>query len=148
MRMNLDVKSIGKYISILYRQAQSYITHQLRPYNIGSGQYIFLLALYRQDGINQEELTRELLIDKATTARALSKLEQEGYVKRERDPVDKRAYRVFITGKARKVRPIIYQTVRDWSDLLCADLNDEEKVVLDAILKKMVNSAKFHLQQQ
>jgi|SRR5690554_576849 len=145
--MTSDFKSIGKYISILYRQAQSYISHQLRPYNIGSGQYTFLLALYRQDGINQEELSQELLIDKATTARALLKLEEEGYVKRERDPVDKRAYRVFITKKAGKVKPVIYQTIRTWSDLLENELNEEEKAVLGTILEKMVNSAKLHLQK-
>lgn len=145
--MNKDVKSIGKYISILYRQAQSYITHQLRPYNIGSGQYIFLLALYEHDGINQEELSKELMIDKATTARALYKLEKSGYVLRETDPEDRRAYHVFITDKARELKPIIYRTVRAWSDLLGADLSEEEKISLGVILKKMVNSAMFYLEK-
>jgi DNA-binding MarR family transcriptional regulator len=136
---------IGKYLSILYRQAQSYITHHLKPYNIGGGQYIFLLALYRHDGISQEELSQELLIDKATTARALSKLEQAGYVRRSRDPEDKRAYRIFLTDRAREVKPVIYRTVQAWNSLLGADLNEEEKARIGVILQKMVDRTRLYL---
>lgn len=143
--MTKESESIGKYISILYRQAQSYITHHLKSYNIGSGQYIFLLALYRHDGINQEELSQELLIDKATTARALSKLEKAGYVTRSRDPEDKRAYRIFLTDRAWEVKPVICRTVQAWSSLLGADLSEEEKIHIGVILKKMVNNTRLYL---
>ena len=41
---------------------------------------MFLLELYKKDGKNQEELSEKLNIDKGTTARAIKKLEEEGFL--------------------------------------------------------------------
>lgn len=142
-----NAKSAGKYISVLYRQAQVYISDRMKPYNIGSGQYSFLLALYRNDGISQEELSNQLMIDKGTTARAIDKLEKAGYVVRETNPKDKRAYNVFITNKARALQPVLYDIMRSWTDILVADLSREEKDMLFVILEKMVNSTMLHMKE-
>ena len=71
--------NIGKYISQLYRRGGIFITKRMEKYNIGQGQFMFLLELYIEDGRNQEELSKVLKIDKGTTARAIKKLEEEGY---------------------------------------------------------------------
>ncbi|WP_322395982.1 MarR family transcriptional regulator, partial [Clostridium perfringens] len=52
---------------------------------IGQGQFMYLLELYIEDGRNQEELAEVLKIDKGTTARAIKKLEENGFVRREKD---------------------------------------------------------------
>ena len=111
--MNDNQSSIGRPISILYRYGQSYTSKKLEAYNIGSGQYIFLLALYRNDGISQEELSAYLKIDKATTAKAVKKLIEAGYIRRDIDSSDKRAYKVFLTAKARDVIPVIQAAAKN-----------------------------------
>lgn len=143
-----NVKSVGGYISILYRQAQAYISSQMKQYNIGSGQYSFLLVLYRNDGISQEELSDQLMIDKGTTARAIDKLEKAGYVVRETNPKDRRAYNIFITAKAREFQPILYEKMNSWTDILVKDLSIEERDLLHVILKKMVNSTMLHMRNK
>lgn len=145
--MSLNDKSIGRYISILYRQAQSYIAGQMKPYDIGSGQYVFLLALYERDGISQEELSDQLMIDKGTTARALYKLEKAGYVIRQTDPEDRRAYNVFITDKARDVKPALYNILSSWTDILAADLSLKERNDLYIIMRKMVKSTMHYMKE-
>ena len=69
---------LRSWLSILYRYGRSHISKVLEPYNIGSGQYIFLMVLLKNNGISQEELSDYLKIDKATTAKAVRKLEQAG----------------------------------------------------------------------
>jgi DNA-binding MarR family transcriptional regulator len=135
----------GRNISFLYRQAQVYLADKLKPYNIGSGQYPFLLTLYKSDGISQEELSSRLMLDKGTTARAIEKLEKEGYVVRVTNPRDKRAYNVFITDKARELKPVLDEILGSWTDILEADLSEEERAMLYVILNKMVNSAMLHM---
>jgi len=76
--------SIGRWISMLYRYSQIYVGNKLQPYGIGKGQFMFLIKLFERDGLNQDELVDGLNIDKGTTARALRKLEQEGYIKRQK----------------------------------------------------------------
>ena len=79
--MNNNIKEpIGKYISQIYRKGRAFISKGLTQYDMGYGQMLFLLQLYKQDGISQEDLTKKLSIDKGTTARSIKKLEQEGFI--------------------------------------------------------------------
>ena len=73
-----NCENIGKYISQLYRRGGAFISKGMEKYNIGQGQFMFLMELYTQDGKNQEDLSKILKIDKGTTARAIKRLEEEG----------------------------------------------------------------------
>lgn len=133
--------SIGRWISILYRYRQNYIGKKLASYKIGSGQYFFLLVLAKNNGISQEELSDYLKIDKATTAKAIKKLEDEGYVIRDVDAMDKRAYQVFLTQKGLKMIPIIEKVIADWEKLITADFSESESCLLEGVLEKMARNA-------
>lgn len=133
--------SIGRWISILYRYRLNFLGKRLEPYNIGSGQHFFLRILFEKDGINQEELSDFLKIGKATTAKAIKKLEKEGYVVRKVDAMDKRAYQVFLTNKALTVKPIIDKVVKDWEELVTEGLLLPEKVLVEELLGKMAQNA-------
>lgn len=76
-------------------------------------------------------------MDKATTARALAKLETEGYVQRIVDPNDKRALRLYVTDQAREIMPTIEKAMSDWNDLVTTGLDDTEKEIALKLLRKM-----------
>ena len=137
--------SIARWVSILYRYGQSYINKKLELYNIGSGQYIFLFALYRCDGVSQEELSDYLKIDKTTTAKAIKKLEIEGYVTRSVDDNDKRAYKVFITQKALGIETIIQDVLNEWRNILSSGLSDAEKEEALLLFEKMAKNASEYI---
>lgn len=139
--MNINNNSIGKWISTLYRISQSYINKELKSYNIGSGQYIFLINLYKKDGISQEELADKLSIDKGTTARAISKLEEQGYIRRERDTKDKRAYKVYVTDRALEIKPKIIEVLTSWNHIIASDFTDEDMRMTLELLQKMSSNA-------
>lgn len=138
--MDNEYHLIGKYNSILYRLSQAFISAELKDDAIGSGQYPFLLVLYQHDGINQEELSNHLSIDKGTTARAVSKLEAAGYVQRKNDPEDRRLNRVYLTQQGRDIRPKLYETLGKWSEMMLKDLRQDEQEFLLNTLHKVVNS--------
>lgn len=145
---NIKKYSINRWISILYRYGQSHISKQLEFYNIGSGQYIFLLALYKKDGISQEEISDYLKIDKATTAKAIKRLEKEGYIKRDIDSKDKRAYRVFLTQKALDINPIIRDILKKWSAVLSEGLTEDEKSIMLDLLSRMAENASLYFEKK
>jgi DNA-binding MarR family transcriptional regulator len=134
-------QSLTRWISILYRYGQSHISKQVDQFNIGSGQYVFLLALYKKDGISQEEISDHLKIDKATTAKAIKKLEKEGYVKRIIDSEDRRAFRVFLTQKAFGIRPEIHNILRNWADIISGGFSEDEKKLVSELLGRMAKNA-------
>jgi Transcriptional regulators len=118
---------IGKPISYLYRYEQIYIGKKLEPYGIGSGQFPFLMRLYSEDGINQESLSDYLKIDKGTTARAIQKLVDQGYVFRQRDEKDRRSYRIFLSEKAKKLEPDMKKIASEWEDILFSSFDDSQR---------------------
>jgi DNA-binding MarR family transcriptional regulator len=80
-------------IAHIQRSNLAYMAKELEAYRIGSGQFEFLLVLYHYDGISQEAIAKLLKVSKATSARSIQSLEQEGYVYRQRDENDLRATR-------------------------------------------------------
>ena len=130
-------RSFGRYISHAGMKARIYLQKELEPYGIGSGQYHFLLVLYQMDGCSQEELTQKVLVDKATTTRALSKLESLGYITRVRDPVDGRRYIVNLTEKGWELRPKIREVLDRWTSTILEGFTSHEKEQLLDLLERM-----------
>ena len=120
-------KHIGKYISQLYRKGSVFINKEVSEYGIGSGQFMFLLELYINDGKNQEEIAETLKIDKGTTARALKKLEEQGFVTRIKDEND----------KAKDVREGVLDVLNDWNKEITKSLTEEEEEMLKSLLEKV-----------
>ncbi|GAA3400228.1 MarR family winged helix-turn-helix transcriptional regulator [Paenibacillus hodogayensis] len=129
------VESHGQYISAIYRHMQVLITSELAPYRIGSGQYIFLMAIALQQPITQKELSEKLLIDKTTTAKAISKLEAEGYVWREADPADNRYHLLYLTESGRQVVPEVQEALGHVKNKTRKGITDEEYDLLINLLK-------------
>jgi DNA-binding MarR family transcriptional regulator len=138
--MTKNMESLGRYISILYRSGKMYINNKFEKYNIGNGQYLFLLSLSHNEGVTQEEMSCKLFIDKGTTAKAIKRLEDEGYVKRSVDDKDKRAYKVYLTEEGRKVTAEISEVLHNWNDILTSGFTEEEKGIALNLLQRMLEN--------
>ncbi|WP_264737861.1 MarR family winged helix-turn-helix transcriptional regulator [Cytobacillus firmus] len=137
-------ETIGRWISLLHRYGNVYINEQFKPYNIGAGQYQFLAMLYQNEGLSQDELACLLKIDKGTTARAIAKLENEGYVERKVFSVDKRIKKLYLTDKAYLFESKLISILLGWSDVLTKDLSiDEQEYALKLLNKMALNAEKF-----
>jgi len=131
---------LGKHISLIYRYNQIFFNAALKKYNLGSGQYIFLVTLFENNGINQEQLSNIVKIDKTTTARAVAKLVDENYVIRKIDKNDKRAYNLYTTDKAESIKNILYDIIDDWNKIMLDDLNYEERKSLLKLTEKVASN--------
>ena len=134
-------RSIGRWVSMLYRYGQSYLEHELMPYHIGSGQFTFLMALLHQDGVRQESLASKLNIDKGTTARALKKLEESGYISRQVDPEDKRANIIYLTPKAIMIKPVLIDISLKWTETITSGFTPQENEQMILLLQRMSQNA-------
>ena len=134
---NNSCQSVGKYISIIHRTGSSFLSKKFSKFNIGSGQYMYLIHLYKNDGLSQEELTEILNIDKATTAKSIKKLETEGFVMRVKDKNDKRINRVYLTPKALEIKDEFLSSINAWENTLTLNLSYAEKEQALTLLKKI-----------
>jgi len=132
-----DCNYIGRYISQIHRKGGAFISKELSGLGVGAGQFMFLVELYKGDGRSQEDLAETLNIDKGTTARAIKKLEEEGFLTREKDEIDKRAYKLYLTDKGKSVKTSIYEVLSKWEIYMTTNLTEEEHDIVRTLLRKI-----------
>ena len=133
-------RSPGKRLSMLHRLSQAYMAGPLGGMGITRGKIGFLLAVLKSEGIVQEELTHELFIDRAATARAMQAMEGAGLVRREEDPEDRRRKRVYPTDKARALQPQFLEALNKHNEALFTGLTPEEQDQFLCMLDRLVDN--------
>lgn len=126
--------SEARYLALLYRQMMKLLDRELAPLDLGHGRYLYLFSLYLHSGRTQQELADRLGADKAAAARALSRLEADGYVRREPDVRDRRAVRVFLTPKGLRLKPRLEQAARRSTDSFTRTLSESERAEFRRLL--------------
>jgi DNA-binding MarR family transcriptional regulator len=140
--MKEEYHKLSKYTGGIYRCTQTYMNELLKPYGLSSASCPYLLALYHEDGINQNQLSKELSVDKAMSARELKKLINEGYVKKEVDKKDTRANKLYLTNEGKSMIPAIRREISVWNDAITQELNEKEKNELIRMLDVVLIKAK------
>jgi DNA-binding MarR family transcriptional regulator len=76
----------------------------LEPMGLTHPQYLVMLALWEHEPLSVREMGRLLQLEPATLSPLLKRLEESGFVRRERDPADERALAVCLTERGRDLR--------------------------------------------
>jgi DNA-binding MarR family transcriptional regulator len=128
----------------IYRNTHIYLDKVLKKYELGSGTYPYLFTLEKNEGISQNKISREIGLDKAMSARTITRLIEQGYVYKEEDERDSRAYRLYLTEKAREIIPEIHKEIAILIDLITENLTEEEKnITIRALSKVFENTQRF-----
>lgn len=136
-----------KIINKLYRYTQFYTDNVLQKFQLSSGTYPYLLILYENEGISQNQISKELNVDKAMSARTIRRLIELNYIKKEEDAEDCRAYRLYLTDKSRAIIPQIINEIDNWIYLISKDSNLGEQELAVEFLSKALNNAKNYKSQ-
>lgn len=132
-------------ISITYRCAMRFREKELEDTGLAGCQTPYLTALCRRPGITQEELAKELSVNKSSVTRQLAVLEEEGYVRRESDPRDKRSLLVYPTEKTQEIMGRIYGCYGAWNEYLTQDFTQEEKDLLSEMMVRIAQRAEAYV---
>lgn len=112
--------------SILYRCTQKFYDKQLSEFQIGSGQILFLILIYENEGISMQNLAQKGFFDKGTVTKGIQKLEEFGYIRIETDVNDKRGRCLYTTDKAKEIIAKVYLIRRDWWEHITKGMSPEE----------------------
>ena len=81
------------------RNVTSLYTPLLKPLGLTYTQYITLLVLWEKDGVSVSEIGNKLMLDNGTLSPMLKKMEQSGYIERNRSREDDRVVIITLTQK-------------------------------------------------
>ena len=124
-------------VGMLARAIQSISDIKFKDLKLQRGQFVFLTRVCENPGSNQIELSNILKVDKTTTTKALQKLNEEGYITKERDQIDKRMWRIFPTEKAQRIYPMIIAEENHNIAACFRNLTQQEQQIVAMLVKKM-----------
>ena len=79
-------------------------TPWLKPLGLTYTQYIVFLVLWERDGLTVGEIGEKLMLDNGTLSPLLKKMEQAGYIERQRNREDERVVVITLTEAGRALR--------------------------------------------
>ncbi len=138
---NQQVEKIGRQVSTLYRQTQKFINRRMQPYGLKYSDHAFLIYIAKNPGLNQRRLARLLSIDEAVVTRVLKKLEENGFVRRERDPEDLRSFCLYLTARGEELIPALQETFNALDSVLTQGFDTASLITLRTQLEKMTDNA-------
>lgn len=125
--MNNKFRDLIRLTNNIYRCTQVYLDKRLERLNLTTGTYPYLLVLSKNEGISQNEISRELNVDKAMSARSVKKLIDFGYIKKKENEDDIRAYKLYLTNKGKEIIPEIINIIAEWTNQIIQG-NEEEQI--------------------
>jgi DNA-binding MarR family transcriptional regulator len=128
------------YISKIFRNTQIYLDKVLKEFGLTNGTCSYLFVLEKNEGISQNKLSEEIGNDKAMSARTITKLIEQGYVYKEQHEKNSRAYKLYLTDKAKEIMPKVHKEIQALVNLASEELSQEELLITMNSLKKIYDS--------
>ena len=96
-----------------------------------------LIPLYEEDGLRQGELARRSRLSKQTLTTMTRALERDGLIERRPDPADARATLIFLTDRARELRPVAERILAELDDRVAAATDKTSQAALKRALRTL-----------
>lgn len=97
--------TLGSLIQDLARLMAQRVDERARRLGLTRAQWALVAALFRREGSSQVALAEHLDITPISLGRLVDRMEKAGWVERRGEPADRRAYRLYLTDRAHRLRP-------------------------------------------
>ncbi|MFS0560727.1 MarR family transcriptional regulator [Terribacillus sp. 179-K 1B1 HS] len=97
------MKEILREIGMIARALDSISNIEFKEFDLAKGQYLYLVRIVENPGIIQEKLAEMIKVDRTTAARAIKKLEINGFIEKRDDKHNQKIKKLFPTEKGKEV---------------------------------------------
>lgn len=112
-----------------------------QQYGLNISEFAVMELLYHKGGQPINRIQERILIANSSTTYVLDKLQQKGYITRERDEHDKRSMQAVLTTEGNELIEKIFPAHSELLTSLFSDLSDEELTAFRETLKKISANA-------
>ncbi|MEH7453303.1 MarR family winged helix-turn-helix transcriptional regulator [Gottfriedia acidiceleris] len=131
------MKEILREIGMIARALDSISNIEFKEHDLTKGQYLYLVRIAENPGIIQEKLAEMIKVDRTTAARAIKKLEMNGFIVKKEDKENKKIKKLFATEKGENVYPFIKRE-NDYSNIVALEgLSQIEVETIFNLLQKV-----------
>jgi DNA-binding MarR family transcriptional regulator len=131
------MKEILREIGMIARALDSISNIEFKEYDLTKGQYLYLVRICENPGIIQEKLAEMIKVDRTTAARAIQKLEMNGFIEKREDLHNKKIKKLFPTEKGKNVYPFIKRE-NDYSNMVAlTGFSETEAETIYSLLQRV-----------
>jgi len=127
------------HASILLRR-QLFSLFKKNRIDITPEQWVILYFLWQNDGLSLGEIAQKTQKDNANTTRIVNRMEVQGLIYRIIKSDDKRFFYLYLTEKAKKIKPIVFDSILKSTEICSNDLSEEEQKTFLYLLNKIINT--------
>lgn len=128
---------ILREIGMMARCIQSISDINFKELHLQKGQYIYLTRICENPGITLIDLSTMLKVDKSSATKAIPKLEEAGYISKQRDDSDKRLWRLYPESTGLKVYEAVIREENRNIIVCFENFSDEEKAAALIVVSRM-----------
>lgn len=131
------MNDILREIGMIARALDSISNIEFKDLDLTRGQYLYLVRIYENPEIIQEKLAEMIKVDRTTAARAIKKLEMQGFIQKLPDEQNKKIKKLFPTEKGKKVYPLLRREGEHSTEVALSGFTSEEKETISALLHRV-----------
>jgi DNA-binding MarR family transcriptional regulator len=131
------MKEILREIGMIARSLDSISNIEFKEFDLTKGQYLYLVRICENPGIIQEKLAEMIKVDRTTAARAIKKLEIQGFIEKKDDVYNKKIKKLFPTEKGEKVYPFLKREGEYSNMVALSGFSQEETETIFNLLKRV-----------
>ncbi|SET19306.1 DNA-binding transcriptional regulator, MarR family [Natronincola peptidivorans] len=137
------IRQGGYLISKIHQLAGRIFAKKLKEYNIteiNPAQGRILFALWQNDNISIQELSKQTALGKSTLTRMLDRLEESGHLLRIYSSTDRRKVLVQLTEENKKMKTAYEKVSLDMTELFYKNFKTVEIEEFEAFLERIFNN--------
>ncbi len=131
-----NINTIGYEICLIARKIHQNLTIKFKEFDITPEQWVILKELSKEDKISQNELSFRVEKDKNNIKAIVDKLEKKGYLIRQENLSDKRAFLICLTDKAYILIDQLKHIDIEFNNEFSKNINEEEIELFKSLLIK------------
>ncbi|WP_099222048.1 MarR family winged helix-turn-helix transcriptional regulator [Listeria costaricensis] len=131
------MQEILREIGNIARALDSISNIEFKEFDLTKGQYLYLVRICENPGIIQEKLAELVRVDRTTVARAVKKLEVNGFIERRSDPANKKIKKIYPTQLGNEVFPHIKDENHYSNQVALQGFSEEEIDQIYALLQRV-----------
>ena len=138
--MEEKILDLLQKINTIYRSAQKYATRELSKNDISAIEAAILTRIYNSSTL-QDEISKEIGVDKAYISRVLVKMEEKKLILKKNSQKDKRIREIEITKMGKEKLNIRQQILVKWCKETFSDISLKELNLLTEAIEIIPNKA-------
>lgn len=113
---------------------------RLMKKGISRVQWTALYFLGKHESMSQNELADKMDLKSSTIARLIDRLERDGYVRRIKEPNDRRITKLLLTEEGHTLRESLLPEGEQMSEIITQGISDAEMETFLRVLRKMTDN--------